>query len=952
VLLGILDQNNDGEIDAGDVTNVRGNNSNGITVQGTSMPGIDATLPSTGSVASVTTQYSSCGTGCSNYNLQLEVDEANKLPVSVTLSSGPNLLNPVDISASTSNGHVSFQYFATLPGGTPNVGDTYDFTVTYSDGSQDTGSTINGQVTAVLDALVTPISPQGSGASTTPTFTWTYPNNASSYTYQFWLCCGPNGTIWQIPSNNSNSNGFPSSTPPSITWGTDPTNPNPANPPNVSSLNGGTNYSWSIQASDANGNSAQVQVNFQTAATALSLPAAGSVGNTVAGQNWGGFINASGGVPNYTFVVNGASVPWNGPQVSLGNNLYASNTGGNTLSISGTPTSVGVVSFTVSVTDGSNPTQSAGPNTYTITVSLGSALSIQTPTLPGGNEGWAYNSYIQANGGVQPYTWSVISGLSSLNAVGLTFTSNPPNYQGNGEISGTPSAAGTPSFTVQVTDSQGTSVQQALTIAVTDCANNSKFTGNYAMLIQGWSDSSEGEVFTGLAASFVANGAGSITAGTADFNDPSDGYSQVTFTGTSCVASNNQGLMTINTGGGSRTLAFSLQSSGNGNIIWYDTSQGFQGAGVLLKQTTSAFSLSKITGPYVVGLIGIDQGGNRLALAGAFTANGTADWTNGQLDVNDNGNVNNGNGTSSPLSFSSSDVSSISSTTGRGTVGINVAGVGTFNYAFYMVNATQLLLIETDVAARTNGSLFTGQILQQSGTFNDASLNGVSVLEYQGLDTGNSPATPMAEAGFLTANGSGSFSEASDRNDGGTMSTDSGSGTYSVAANGRVTVAGTGNHSPVFYLTAKNQGFLIDTSGKVAFGTLTPQQAITFTDSSFSGNYLGGSEQPVSPNVKAQVIQVDATGASGTLTGTQDQIDNCGSGCFEPDASTLPPGVTYAPDPDGLNGKFDISQGGTIQVYLYMISTTQAAILNVGSGGCSGGSGGGDCNPGLQDFHQ
>src|SRR5208282_3938712 len=114
---------------------------------------------------------------------QLEVDEANKLPVSVTLSSGPNLLNPVDISASTSNGHVSFQYFATLPGGTPNVGDTYDFTVTYSDGSQDTGSAINGQVTAVLDALFTGLSPQGSGASTTPTFTWTYPNNASNYTY-------------------------------------------------------------------------------------------------------------------------------------------------------------------------------------------------------------------------------------------------------------------------------------------------------------------------------------------------------------------------------------------------------------------------------------------------------------------------------------------------------------------------------------------------------------------------------------------------------------------------------------------------------------------------------------------------------------------------------------------------------------------------------------------------
>jgi len=52
------------------------------------------------------------------------------------------------------------------------------------------------------------------------------------------------------------------------------------------------------------------------------------------------------------------------------------------------------------------------------------------------------------------------------------------------------------------------------------CPNNSKLTGNYAMLIQGWSDSSQGEVFTGLAASFVANGAGSITGELATLTTP------------------------------------------------------------------------------------------------------------------------------------------------------------------------------------------------------------------------------------------------------------------------------------------------------------------------------------------------------------------------------------------------------------------------------------------------
>ncbi len=183
------------------------------------------------------------------------------------------------------------------------------------------------------------------------------------------------------------------------------------------------------------------------------------------------------------------------------------------------------------------------------------------------------------------------------------------------------------------------------------------------------------------------------------------------------------------------------------------------------------------------------------------------------------------------------------------------------------------------------------------------------------------------------------------------MESDSGSGSYSVAANGRVTLTGAGNHPPELYMIAKNQAFVLGTDGIVSFGTLTPQQAITFSDSSFSGNYLGGSEQPVNSNVKASVLQVEAAG-TGTLTGTQYQINNCGSGCTEPNISSIPSGLTYAPDPDGLNGKFDIDQAGTPQVYLYMISTTQAAILNVGSGNCSGGSGGGNCNPGLQDFHQ
>ena len=473
----------------------------------------DLTLSSANSAAVVMTQsqqqISPSGT-TTNYSIGFNVNGLFKLPVAVEIASDndPGVVIPADIANNAFNGNSDkFNFWTSLNGATPKVGDQYTLNVTYSD---NTTQVLTVTVGAVLNAFATDLAPQGSGVSVTPNFSWTDPANASNYTYQFWLCCDSNGTIWQIPGNNSNSNGFSSSIT-SITWGVDPTGS--GNLPNVSSLSGSTNYSWQIQASDTNGNSAQVQVSFETAATPLTLPASGALSSAVVGQSYSGAINASGGVgPNYTFSVNGSQVPTDGSQYAIADGIWVSNNSGNTLSIGGTPSAAQTVTLlNITVTDSGSNT--AGPDTYTITVNAASPLSIQTATLPGANEGWAYNSYIQATGGVQPYTWTITSGSSSLTAVGLAFTGNPSNNQGSAEISGTPSAAGTPSFTVQVTDNVGNTASQPLSIAVTDCPNNSKLTGNYAMLIQGWSDSSQGEVFTGLAASFVADGAGSIYGG-------------------------------------------------------------------------------------------------------------------------------------------------------------------------------------------------------------------------------------------------------------------------------------------------------------------------------------------------------------------------------------------------------------------------------------------------------
>src|SRR5208337_550377 len=120
-----------------------------------------------------------------------------------------------------------------------------------SDGTTDNGTVVNGVVTAwnsanggtqIVGAGGTngvPTNLQTAGANPLePNFTWNYPANSSDFTYQFNLyqtngtCPNNNCTIWQIPSQNSNSYGFTvaqddttggTATTGEIEWNQDPT---------------------------------------------------------------------------------------------------------------------------------------------------------------------------------------------------------------------------------------------------------------------------------------------------------------------------------------------------------------------------------------------------------------------------------------------------------------------------------------------------------------------------------------------------------------------------------------------------------------------------------------------------------------------------------------------------------------------------------------------------------
>lgn len=84
------------------------------------------------------------------------------------------------------------------------------------------------------------------------------------------------------------------------------------------------------------------------------------------------------------------------------------------------------------------------------------AISTTSP-LAAGTVGTPYNQTLTASGGAAPYTWTVVTGTLPA---GLTLTS------GTGVLSGTPSTAGTVTFTVQVSDAAARTTQKAFALAI------------------------------------------------------------------------------------------------------------------------------------------------------------------------------------------------------------------------------------------------------------------------------------------------------------------------------------------------------------------------------------------------------------------------------------------------------------------------------------------------------
>ncbi len=175
----------------------------------------------------------------------------------------------------------------------------------------------------------------------------------------------------------------------------------------------------------------------------------------VVGVAYSQTITATGGTGAYSFAVTGGTLH---PDLTL--------TSGGLLS--GTPTTSGTWTFTITATDANGCT---GFRVYTLTINLNDTcptLTILPATLPNAEVGSPYSELITASG--PPPDTYVYTVTGTLPPGSPAFTLTPGTPVKTATLSGTPTTVGSYTFMITATDANGCLVSQTYTILVNPAA--------------------------------------------------------------------------------------------------------------------------------------------------------------------------------------------------------------------------------------------------------------------------------------------------------------------------------------------------------------------------------------------------------------------------------------------------------------------------------------------------
>ena len=201
------------------------------------------------------------------------------------------------------------------------------------------------------------------------------------------------------------------------------------------------NYSFPITVIDAAQNSASQNFTITIANGPLKIATLAPLFDGYVGSLYSQTFTANGGVKPYQ---------WSIISGSTGDLKLDASSG----TLQGTPQTAGTLTFTVQVADNAG---SRVAGAFSIVIHPPTLTIVTAAALPSGTVGTSYSQQFSVVGGTPPYTWSAGTGLPP----GLSFDASKVI------LSGTPSSAGTFTFTLQALDSAGATTSRSFTISIT-----------------------------------------------------------------------------------------------------------------------------------------------------------------------------------------------------------------------------------------------------------------------------------------------------------------------------------------------------------------------------------------------------------------------------------------------------------------------------------------------------
>jgi hypothetical protein len=389
-------------------------------------------------------------------------------------------------------------------------------------------------------------------------------------------------------------------------------------------------------------------------------------------------------------------------------------------------------------------------------------------------------------------------------------------------------------------------------------------------------------------------------------------------------------------------LSFAILSpKGPGRIIEFDNvdGEGTVTAGDMHVQNPDDFDADTLAANFAFGFDGWYDSGDgfpRVTAVGSFAYDDEGNLTNGYADEHLNGQtVGEQSGGSGTLEIKPA------SATGRGEGTYSTANNGgqnlEFNFAYYVVNSSDMLIISSD-DPNQSAFMLSGRALARGSS--SPALNGIYITALNGLNCSGCPDyTPQNGINYVSI---ATLTLDSSLTATGTLYTTSGGPTTSNPFNGTYTLdSGPGRIAfsnalaeSVGYLTSGGSddqitAFLMDGEGFGAVGFIVPQVEFSpdFSNADLNGNFTFGSAEDMAgqQGAAAGVFHFDGNGGS---TATVDvSAERNGP------ESALPLSSTYTVNADG-SGTLSLSQSDPLDFvtngqFVFAIDTAGEPLLYV-----------------------